>query len=193
MRFKKSYFYCVLLLLFSFVMMSNSYGQIVNQNDSIRINNQPKDTTISTFNKSQYGKMISRADVYFAQKEYQKSKKMYQRAIRFQPNWNNTIPKNRIIEIDRILKEKAESIEVYVDEFDEVFQQGITEFRKDLRFNNYGKAIIYEIIRVVVIGEKYNVYKKYTARSSVTYSKNKIGISKQVWSEESNNITLKWN
>jgi len=184
-------------LIFSFlvsiIFSFNSFTQVVEQNDSIRISKQPKDTTLLAFNTRQYQKMISKSDVYFSQKDYEKSKKMYERAIRFQPNWDNDYPKNRIIEIDKIVYEIAQSIEVFVKEYNEVYRQGITEERTDLKFNNYGKAISYEVARIVVIGKQYTIYKKYVIRSITTYSKNGVGVTKQIWNEESNNITLTWN
>jgi hypothetical protein len=179
----------IFILLISF----SGLAQIVEPNDSIRLANQPKDTTMLSYNKTQHEKMISKGDVLFSQKDYLKSKTLYKRAIRFQPNWTNTHAKNRIIEIDRILLEIEQSIEVYVKEYEENFLQGITEERIDLKFNRYNEPISYVIIRVVVIKEKYNIYKKYSVRSNTTYSKNGIGVTKQVWDEESNNVTLRWN
>ncbi len=180
-------------IIFMFSLCFCGTAQDIDLNDSIQHQNQPKDTTIQTFNKKQYDKMISKADVLFSQKDYLISKKMYKRAIRFQPNWDNTYPTSRIVVIDKILFEIAQSIEVYVVECDDTYQQGITEERKDLKFNNYNEIVSYEIIRIVVIGETYSIYKKHVVRSTVTYSKNGIGVPKLIWEEESNNITLRWN
>gem|GEM_PF-1567758 len=179
----------------TFVLLISISGitQGIEQSDSTRIANQPNDTTILAYNKKQYNKMISKGDVLFSHKDYLISKKMYKRAIRFQPNWDNTYPKKKIIEIDKILSQIAQSIEVYVKEYDDTFQQGITEERKNLKYNNYNEIIAYQIIRVVVIGENYAIYKKHVVRSTVTYSKNGIGVPKLIWDEESNNINLRWN
>jgi len=180
-------------IIFVLLLSISGITQDIEQNDSTRIANQPKDTTILSFNKKQYDKMILKGDVLFSHKDYLISKKMYKRAIRFQPNWDNTYPKNKIIEIDKILSQIAQSIEVYVKEYDDTFQQGITEERKNLKFNNYNEIIAYQIIRVVVIGENYSIYKKHVVRSTVTYSKNGNGVPKLIWDEESNNISLRWN
>ena len=182
-----------IVLIFSLLLSFNGTARYLEKTDYVRIISQVKDTSLLAFNKKQYGKMISKGDVLFSQKNYLNSKKLYQRAIRFQPDWDNTYPENRIIEIDRLLFELAQSIEVYVKEYQEKFQQGITEERIDLKFNNYNEIIAYEIIRVVVIGETYSIYKKHVVRSTVTYSKNGIGITKLAWDEESNNIILRCN
>ena len=182
-----------IFIVFIFIFLNVNLALSQNlPNDSTKVKNQPKDTTMLTFNKNQYGKMISKGDVYFSQKEYLKSKKMYERATRFQPNWNNLYPNNRIDEIEMILEKHAQSIEVYVKEYDEIFHQGITEERTDLKFNIYNEPIAYEIRRIVVIGKSYSIYKKYVVRSIITYTKNGVGVTKQVWSE-SNNVLLKWN
>ena len=55
------------------------------------------------YNIKQYNKMISKADEYFIDKNYAKSKGLYQRAIKFLPNNDNTYPLNRIQEIKDIL------------------------------------------------------------------------------------------
>lgn len=180
-------------IIFVLLISFSGLAQIVEPNDSIRLANQPNDTTTLSYNKTQYGKMISKGDVLFSQTDYLKSKTLYQRAIRFQPNWTNTHAKNRISEIDKILQELAQSIEIYVKEYSKNFKQGITEERIDLKFNRYNEPISYVVIRVVVIKEKYNIYKKYSVRSTTTYSKNGVGITKQVWDKESNNVTLSWN
>lgn len=180
-------------LLFTLLLSFNGVSQVVEENDSIRKANQPKDTTMLSYNKKQHQKMVSRGDVLFSQKEYLKSKKLYQRAIRFQPTWDNSHSEQRIIEIDQILREQAQRIEVYVKEYDEKFQQGITEERIDLKFNRYNEPIAYKIIRVVVIKDTYSIYTKHVIRSTVTYTKNKAAVTKQVWDEESNNVTLRWN
>jgi tetratricopeptide (TPR) repeat protein len=180
-------------IIFTLLSYFSGWSQSVEQNNSTQMTNQPKDTTILAFNKKQYEKMISKGDILYTQKEYLKSKKLYQRAIRFQPNWDNVYAKDRVWKIDRILFELAESVEVYVKEYQENFQQGITEDRVDLKFNRYNEVIAYVIIRVVVIKEKYNIYKKHVVRSNITYSKNGEGVSKQVWNDESNNVTLRWN
>lgn len=182
------------IVVFSFTLLiysSVSHANIIN--DSTLIGFQPKDTTIQTFNKKQYQKMISRGDTLFNQKKYSNSKKLYQRAIRFQPDWDNSYAENRIIEIDKIIFENAQSLEVFVKEYNDTFGQGITEEKRILKYNNYNEVVAYEIIRVVVIGETYSIYKKHVIRSTVTYSKNGIGVPKLVWEEESNNIRLRWN
>ena len=55
------------------------------------------------YNKKQYDKMLSKADEYFSDKNYEKSRGLYKRAIKFLPNNNNTYPINRIKEIKDIL------------------------------------------------------------------------------------------
>ncbi len=179
--------------IFTFLLSFSGLSQVITEHDSIRIVNQPKDTTMLAFNKKQHQKMISKGDVLFSQKNYLTSKKLYQRAIRFQPTWDNTHAKNRISEIDKILLKLAQSIEIYVKEYSKNFQQGITEERVDLKFNRYDEPIAYKIIRVVVINEAYSIYTKHVVRSTVTYSRDGVSITKQVWNEESNNITLRWN
>ncbi len=55
------------------------------------------------YNMKQYNKMISKADEYFIDKNYAKSKGLYERSIKFLPNNDNTYPINRIQEIKDIL------------------------------------------------------------------------------------------
>jgi len=57
----------------------------------------------NAYNMKQYKKMISKADEYFIDESYEKSKGLYERAIKFLPNYDNTYPINRIQEIKDIL------------------------------------------------------------------------------------------
>jgi len=57
----------------------------------------------NAYNMKQYKKMVSKADEYFIDESYVKSKGLYERAIKFLPNYDNTYPINRIQEIKDIL------------------------------------------------------------------------------------------
>jgi len=55
------------------------------------------------YNKKQYDKMLSKANEYFINENYEISKELYERAIKFLPTYDNTYPINRIQEITDIL------------------------------------------------------------------------------------------
>ncbi len=61
------------------------------------------DAKLGGFEKEQYDKMISKADEYFTKGNYEKAKNLYNRAITFQPNWDNTYPKEQLVKIRGIL------------------------------------------------------------------------------------------
>jgi len=61
------------------------------------------DSKLGGFNKEQYNKMIIKADEYFSKANYKKSKELYERAIRFQPTWDNSYPNAQITKINAIL------------------------------------------------------------------------------------------
>ncbi len=61
------------------------------------------DAKLGGFSKEQYDKMIKKADEYFTKANYEKAKGLYERAIKFQPTWNNSYPNAQITKINGIL------------------------------------------------------------------------------------------
>jgi tetratricopeptide (TPR) repeat protein len=61
------------------------------------------DAKLGGFNKEQYDKMIAKADEYFVKQSYEKAIGLYERAIKFQPTWNNSYPNAQITKINGIL------------------------------------------------------------------------------------------
>ncbi len=61
------------------------------------------DAKLGGFDKEQYDKMIAKADEYFTKANYEKSKGLYVRAIKFQPTWDNSYPNAQIKKINAIL------------------------------------------------------------------------------------------
>jgi len=61
------------------------------------------DAKLGGFNKEQYDKMIAKADEYFTKANYEKAIGLYERAIKFQPTWNNSYPNAQISKINSIL------------------------------------------------------------------------------------------
>jgi tetratricopeptide (TPR) repeat protein len=61
------------------------------------------DAKLGGFNKEQYDKMIAKADEYFSKANYEKAIGLYERAIKFQPTWDNSYPNAQITKINGIL------------------------------------------------------------------------------------------
>jgi len=143
--------------------------------------------TEAEFNQRQYKKMINQADKYFDEKNYEKAKKLYNRAITFQPNFDNTYAKQQIKRIDNIHNS------IYIKRFDRSFNEGLTEFKTFIKTDRNGDIIAYSLIRVIVDQGKVNVYEKRVTRYTTTYMKNGEAITEYKWSEDTNKQNLKQN
>jgi tetratricopeptide (TPR) repeat protein len=143
--------------------------------------------TEAEFNQRQYNKMITQADKYFDEKKYDKAKKLYNRAITFQPNYDNTYAKQQINRIDNIHNS------IYIKRFDRSFNEGLTEFKTFIKTDRNGDIIAYSLIRVIVEQGKADVYEKRVTRYVTTYMKNNEAITEYKWSEDTNRQNLKRN
>jgi hypothetical protein len=149
----------------------------------------PPDSTETTaeFEKRQYQKMIKKADDYFQGKVYSKAETLYQRAISFKPDWDNTYPKSQL--------EKIKSIknQVFIEKYNRSFNEGLTQFKINIKKDRDGNVIKYTLVKVIVADGKAYVYEKNYNRGIITYTKSNEPISSYKWNEETNNPNLKRN
>ncbi len=143
--------------------------------------------TEKEFNLRQYNKMITQADKYFNQKKYNKAKNLYQRAITFQPNFDNTYAKQQLKIIENIHNS------IYIKRFDRTFNEGYTEFKTFIKTDRNGDVIAYTLVRVIVEQGKADVYEKRVTRYATTYMKNGEAITQYQWSESGNKQNIKQN
>jgi tetratricopeptide (TPR) repeat protein len=170
-------------LFFVFILLFTSF------NTFSCTNPLPIDSTETEaeFNLRQYQKMISQADKYFDEKKYDKATKLYNRAITFQPNYDNTYAKQQIKRIENIHNS------IYIKRFDRTFNQGLTEFKTFIKTDRNGDVIAYSLIRVIVVQGIVNVYEKRVTRHTTTYMKNGEAITEYKWLEDTNKPNLKRN
>ncbi len=149
----------------------------------------PPDSTESEseFNQRQYEKMIKTADKYFSEKKYDKAESLYKRAIKFQPNYDNTYPEQQLAKIKSIKNQ------IYIAKYDRTFTEGMTEFKINVKANNYGDIHSYTLVRVIVLDGKADVYEKTVTKYATTYTKNGTPITKYQWSDDTNNPKIKRN
>ncbi len=143
--------------------------------------------TETEFNQRQYKKMITQADKYFDEKKYDKAKKLYNRAIKFQPNYDNTYAKQQLKRIENIHNS------IYIKRFDRTFNEGFTEFKTFIKTDRNGDIIAYTLVRVIVEQGRADVYEKRVTRYATTYMKNGVAITEYQWSEGTNKPNLKQN
>ncbi len=170
----------LLLILFSFPFATYSNHNIL----PLPIDSTETETE---FNQRQYQKMITQADKYFDEKKYDKAKKLYNRAITFQPNFDNTYAKQQIKRINNI------DSAIYLERFKRSFYEGLTEFKSYIKTDRNGDVIAYSLIRVIVEQGVVSVYEKRVTRYATTYMKNGEAITQYKWSEDTNKPNLKRN